>query len=207
MSKQSSQPPKIALFILRQLYPKRNREALAGDLSEQFFQNHSSAWVWRQVLVAILIAAFSQLLRVAGDITAIISALGVIYVVPWTRLFPLESMGTPNMDWPVRLGWLLALESLTGVLVVTIFGALLMARRAFRWSYLVRVYAVVFLLLSGADLLILRWALEHPVLRTSEAGSLVQVQWLCIAAVLLISAVFVRRLSVSDSHGTRQPTA
>jgi hypothetical protein len=51
-----SAPPKLALYLLDRFGPRYHREALAGDLIEQFQRNGSAAWVWREVLWAVLVA-------------------------------------------------------------------------------------------------------------------------------------------------------
>jgi hypothetical protein len=55
MNSGRSDPPKSALWLLRRLCPKRNREAITGDLLERFGERRSTGWFWRQVLVAILV--------------------------------------------------------------------------------------------------------------------------------------------------------
>jgi len=49
----SSNPPRLAVWLLENYGPEVNQEALAGDLYENFSQGRSSGWYWRQVLSAI----------------------------------------------------------------------------------------------------------------------------------------------------------
>jgi len=59
-------PPRLALWLLMHLGPAYRREALAGDLVEDFRQGHSHAWFWRQVLNAICSGVSSSLRRHGG---------------------------------------------------------------------------------------------------------------------------------------------
>ena len=202
MNKRQSHPPKFALFLLRNLLPKRNSESITGDLLEQFGEGRSNAWFWRQVLVAMRTAVFHQLRLVLADIGVVIAAVAAIYACPWGLILPLELMNNPD-----RMVWfptLLVVESLTALLILPLFAALLIARAAFQWAYLLRIYAVTFILLTGADLLIRQWTLHHPVLRSSEAAFLVQLQVFCLAVTLLISAVFARRHSLQHLSANQQ---
>lgn len=58
----SSQPPRVATWLLKHLTPKSKNEALVGDLLEDFMQRRSAAWYWRQVLAAIFASLVQQLL-------------------------------------------------------------------------------------------------------------------------------------------------
>jgi hypothetical protein len=49
----SSQPPAVATWLLLHFASKRNRDALAGDLIEEYRTGRSESWYWRQVLIAI----------------------------------------------------------------------------------------------------------------------------------------------------------
>src|SRR5580692_5996302 len=49
-------PPKLALWMLEHWGSAYHREALAGDLIEQYQEGRSRAWCWKQVCVAILAA-------------------------------------------------------------------------------------------------------------------------------------------------------
>ena len=61
MKTEQSHPPALAIWFLRRICPKRNREAITGDLLERFREGRSDGWFWRQVLGAILVGASSQL--------------------------------------------------------------------------------------------------------------------------------------------------
>jgi len=49
-------PPKIAMYFLARWSSPYHRESLAGDLIEQAREGRSAAWVWRQVLSAMIAA-------------------------------------------------------------------------------------------------------------------------------------------------------
>lgn len=49
----ASNPPRLAVWLLKHFGPEINLEALTGDLHEGFSQGKSKAWYWRQVLAAI----------------------------------------------------------------------------------------------------------------------------------------------------------
>jgi hypothetical protein len=57
-----SQPPKAATWLLKSLTPRSKSEVLLGDLEEDFMQDRSAAWYWRQVLATIFVS-FAQELR------------------------------------------------------------------------------------------------------------------------------------------------
>lgn len=43
------------MYLLNRFGSPYQRESLAGDLIEQFQENRSTAWIWREVLCAVLI--------------------------------------------------------------------------------------------------------------------------------------------------------
>ena len=51
----ASNPPALATKLLERLVAGPHREALAGDLIEQYHQGRSRAWYWRQALVAVVL--------------------------------------------------------------------------------------------------------------------------------------------------------
>jgi hypothetical protein len=48
-------PPRLAMYLLNRFGSPYQRESLAGDLIEQFQKGRSPAWLWREVLYAVLI--------------------------------------------------------------------------------------------------------------------------------------------------------
>jgi hypothetical protein len=49
----SANPPRLAVWLLEHFGPEANREALAGDLCENYRQGRAKTWYWRQVLAAL----------------------------------------------------------------------------------------------------------------------------------------------------------
>jgi hypothetical protein len=54
-------PPRIATWLLEHLGPGYRNESLAGDLFEEYQQDRTRAWYWRQVVVAICIGRAASL--------------------------------------------------------------------------------------------------------------------------------------------------
>jgi hypothetical protein len=48
-------PLKLAMYLLDRFGSPYQRESLAGDLIEQLQNGRSSAWIWREILCAVLI--------------------------------------------------------------------------------------------------------------------------------------------------------
>ena len=55
------QPPSLATWMLSRLVSGNNRETLIGDLVERYQRGRSSAWYWRQVLMAVLLSAYHDI--------------------------------------------------------------------------------------------------------------------------------------------------
>ena len=51
----SSKPPELASWLIEHLIPGIRKDALVGDLLEEFSQGRSAAWYWYQALVAVLV--------------------------------------------------------------------------------------------------------------------------------------------------------
>jgi hypothetical protein len=56
-------PPRMATWLLKHLGPAYRNESLAGDLFEEFQQDRTRAWYWRQTAAAILVGR-TRMLRV-----------------------------------------------------------------------------------------------------------------------------------------------
>ena len=61
MSNELVRPPRLAVLLLRHLYPKDNRDVLIGDLLERFREGRSNRWFWRQAMVAITVGVWRSL--------------------------------------------------------------------------------------------------------------------------------------------------
>jgi hypothetical protein len=59
----TSNPPTVATWMLEHLTLRSESEALAGDLLEQFRAGRRAGWYWRQVLAAVAIGFFREILR------------------------------------------------------------------------------------------------------------------------------------------------
>jgi hypothetical protein len=58
------QPPRLAVWLVEHMAPSYQREALAGDLLEEYLRRRSRRWYWKQV-GAVLVYAGARRLRAA----------------------------------------------------------------------------------------------------------------------------------------------
>lgn len=193
MNNGRSHPPAAAVWFLRRLCPKRNREANTGDLLERFCEGHSDGWFWRQVLVAIVIGASSELRLRWTEICLAAAGLALIWCIPWGLIFPISAM-TTSMDWPARLQWLVVIEIVTALAVLPLFAVLFRIWMTFRWANLLGVFFIRAMLLTVGDLPIIWWSVSHPVISGSQGALVVALQLVWIFATLLISARGARHL-------------
>ena len=70
-------PPAIATWLLEHLVRGHQREALAGDLFEEFTRRGSTLWYWRQVLKAIAVSVAHR---------ARAEWFAVVFAMAWTLL-------------------------------------------------------------------------------------------------------------------------
>src|SRR5580704_6183206 len=57
----SKQPPAMATWMLKHFGSGPNNHTLMGDLAEQYQQNDSAMWYWRQAVKAIPISLFREI--------------------------------------------------------------------------------------------------------------------------------------------------
>jgi hypothetical protein len=50
------EPPRMAVWLLKQWASPYRRESLLGDLLEMYRAGRSRAWYWRQVMAALILA-------------------------------------------------------------------------------------------------------------------------------------------------------
>lgn len=78
----SSQPPRVAAWLLDRLASGSKRESLIGDLAEQYHRGRSSSWYWRQVLVAVLMSTAADVGRhKLVAVRAIV--VSWMFLIPW----------------------------------------------------------------------------------------------------------------------------
>jgi hypothetical protein len=63
----SSKPPELASWLIEHLIPGIKKDALVGDLLEEFNQGRSAAWYWYQALVAVLVNFSCAIWRQIGN--------------------------------------------------------------------------------------------------------------------------------------------
>ena len=127
----------LALWVLRRVGPRENREAMIGDLLEQVSAGKSATWFWREVLSALVAG-----MRWADVGLALLAP--VLPILLWRPLLPIALWRLPNpfLDGGVSgFGWptsamigcsvtvtLLTLLVMIELMVVSAF------RRTFSWA-------------------------------------------------------------------------
>jgi len=173
MNPERSHPPALAVWLLRRLYPKRNKEAITGDLLERFREGRSDGWFWRQVLVAIMVGGSSQLRLRWTEICFAAAGTALIWCVPWRGIFPIAAM-TTSMNWGARLEWLVVIEITTALMMLPLFTVVLRLWRTFCWANLLQVFFICAMLFAPGDLLMISWEVNHPVMSRSQAAGRVR---------------------------------
>ena len=92
-----TQPPRVAAWLFDRLASGPNREALMGDVVEQFRKGRSASWYWRQVICSILAATGRD---VSGHKLLALRAVTVGLVSMW-MFWALASV-------PLRIIWVLS---------------------------------------------------------------------------------------------------
>src|SRR5262249_41221174 len=104
-TRMATNPPTVATWLLRRLAPPHRRESLIGDLIEQYERGRSSAWYWRQAIVAIG-AGFVEEIRDHPLLLARALLLG--WALRRTGMFFSASFAAPGRIVSVGIGnWLL----------------------------------------------------------------------------------------------------
>jgi len=87
----SSQPPILATKLLDRLVSGPHGDALSGDLIERYREGRSTAWYWRQVLLAIVICLGKD--RTLGGPAILGSSLVILFMIISVGRHP-SSLGT-----------------------------------------------------------------------------------------------------------------
>ena len=77
-----TQPPRLAAWLFERLASGPNRESLGGDLAEQYRGGRSSAWYWRQVLMAVWASTTRD---IGGHKLTAVRAVVIswMFLIPW----------------------------------------------------------------------------------------------------------------------------
>ena len=137
-------PPRLALWLLRHLSPSTHRDALTGDLIEQFHCGKSPAWFWSQTLRALLPLWPCLAYALAG--LAVPFFLGRPPAWLTAPLFPFWSYPWP---WSTLL-FDAPLQAWQAAVPLPALGLALALQHTFRWTALLRTWllATPFLLFS-----------------------------------------------------------
>lgn len=96
-----SRPPALANWLFEHLTRREHREALAGDLLEEYNRRRSATWYWRQVGIAVAVDFFTEC---RSRWVSIIFALLVCGSIPWKQLF-LNARFQSFLFSGIQVGW------------------------------------------------------------------------------------------------------
>jgi hypothetical protein len=189
-----SHPPAAAVWFLRRLCPKRNREAITDDLLERFCEEALQRMVLASSSGSNRYWSFERIETALDGNLPRCSSHGPHLAYSVGLIFPISAM-TTSMNWPARLQWLVVIQIVTALTVLPLFAVLFSIWMTFRWANLLGVFFTCAMLLTVGDLPIIWWSVSHPVMSGSQQGALVvALQLVWIFATLLISARVARHL-------------
>jgi hypothetical protein len=105
-------PPRIATWLLEHLGPGYRNESLAGDLFEEYQQDRTRAWYWRQAIVAVCIGRAASLRKWLPRLAA--SAL-LRFVTEAAGLLGIMAL-SQQFRQACASGWMLGFASLVELL-------------------------------------------------------------------------------------------
>jgi hypothetical protein len=118
----SLRPPVLAVWLFQHLTRREHREALAGDLLEEYSRRQSDAWFWRQVFAAVAVDFRTEL---RSRWVGVIFALVVCGSIPLKQLF-LNARFQSFLFSGIQLNW--PASFVAGIAMVFAFhGAVLLA--------------------------------------------------------------------------------
>src|ERR1700730_11174706 len=86
-------PPRIATLLLKHLGPDYRNDSLVGDLFEEYQQDRTRAWYWRQAIVAVCIGRAASLrkwlarLGASTPLPFLTEAAGLLGIMPLSQQF------------------------------------------------------------------------------------------------------------------------
>ena len=90
-------PPILATWLLEHLTDRYRRDALVGDLVEEYRCGRSYGWYWRQALSALFAAGLNAVRRRLPGLRALViwwgawAILGVLFKQPYFLFFALDA--------------------------------------------------------------------------------------------------------------------
>jgi hypothetical protein len=89
------QPPRLAVALLNRFLP--DNEPLVGDLLEEFAAGKCHVWLWRQVILALLMGSFRRRVDVRPLRLVDHSPVAIVRpdIRPWSRTRTVNLTGSP----------------------------------------------------------------------------------------------------------------
>lgn len=149
MKSERIQPPPLATWLIRHLGHEDTRDVPTGDLFERFSEGESGRWFWRQVLVAITLAALKGLradrLRIcfsaSGAVLLLLISDKIMRLPAIERLWVL-GIGLP---WPISSAYDFGFRRVVAALIVQpLLAAALLIDHAFSWSRILKAFGISF---------------------------------------------------------------
>ena len=82
MKQHRNDPPKLAIWLLKHSSLGEGNESLTGDVVERFCEGRSSAWVWKQALIAFVIGVPTWIRRNWPLIGYALAGSAMTFVIP-----------------------------------------------------------------------------------------------------------------------------
>ena len=95
-----NRPPRTATWVLKHFGSGPDIDVLLGDLAEQYAQNHSAMWYWRQTLKAIPITLFREIRADKSFAAKALITGWVLWILGARLVFPLIFAGTWSGEGP-----------------------------------------------------------------------------------------------------------
>jgi hypothetical protein len=195
MTSKKSDPPSLALWILRHTSPGDHNEALTGDLIERLREGQPRSWLWRQVFFASAVGVFEAIRRrwsffcyaIAGTAAmCVFSDNQALRQVSW-------SLHWSNLPWPLsQFVFELSSPAIVALTSLWVLAIGLLIERSFRWVYLLRtgIINLVLIAIGHYSIDLFPWLLRpvpgYPYLKALIVPGVVQV--LLLASAFLIAA-------------------
>ena len=147
----------VAIWLLQHLGGKASEDALIGDLLERMAEGQTAGWLWREVLMALVVGVWKEMLAQWQTIGLV--AIGTSITLwcgnaPWRRQwvdFVWSSVAEHHPRWALFTGHAFAIEATYGT-ALAMLGLLVIftSRRMPAWGWIVQAIPISYLLLTQA---------------------------------------------------------